>query len=240
MASANDTPKRLTNFNQRHRRAEPRQNRTVRVARSRQFPRRRRRRVSPRFRQGPKNTRWSCSFMADRPRPRPRLSVFSPQLLASHGYVVFRRTIAAATTIGNAYQRAIFNDAGDGPGRDVMAGIDALKKQGFIDETKIGVTGWSYGGYMTSWLIGHYSRLEGGPGRRARHRPVRRVQPLRRQRHRTLQLQWLAIGRRQPEGLPRAVADHLRVAHQDADADPARHRRRARHHLRSPMRFTTR
>jgi dipeptidyl aminopeptidase/acylaminoacyl peptidase len=48
-------------------------------------------------------------------------------------------------------------DAGDGPGRDVMSGIEALEKQGFIDETKIGVTGWSYGGYMTSWLIGHFS-----------------------------------------------------------------------------------
>src|SRR3984893_14291971 len=37
-----------------------------------------------------------------------------------------------------------------------MAGIEALKKLGFIDENKSGVTGWSYGGYMTSWLIGHY------------------------------------------------------------------------------------
>jgi dipeptidyl aminopeptidase/acylaminoacyl peptidase len=82
---------------------------------------------------------------------------FLPQLMAAHGYVVFSPNYRGSDNLGNAYQRAIFNDAGDGPGRDVMAGIDALKQQGFIDETKIGVTGWSYGGYMTSWLIGHYS-----------------------------------------------------------------------------------
>src|SRR5271169_1929138 len=37
-----------------------------------------------------------------------------------------------------------------------MAGIAALEKQGFIDESRIGVSGDSYGGFMTSWLIGHY------------------------------------------------------------------------------------
>lgn len=81
---------------------------------------------------------------------------FLSQLMASHGYVVFEPNYRGSDNLGNAYQRAIWNDAGDGPGRDVMAGIDAVRKLGFVDETKIGVTGWSYGGYMTSWLIGHY------------------------------------------------------------------------------------
>jgi len=81
---------------------------------------------------------------------------FLSQLMAAHGYVVFSPNYRGSDNLGNAYQRAIWNDAGDGPSRDVMAGIDALKKLGFIDENKIGVTGWSYGGYMTSWLIGHY------------------------------------------------------------------------------------
>jgi dipeptidyl aminopeptidase/acylaminoacyl peptidase len=70
--------------------------------------------------------------------------------------VVFSPNYRGSDNLGNAYQRAIWNDAGDGPGRDVIAGIDAVKKLGFVDESKIGVTGWSYGGYMTSWLIGHY------------------------------------------------------------------------------------
>jgi len=81
---------------------------------------------------------------------------FLSQLMATHGYVVFSPNYRGSDNLGNAYQRAIWNDAGDGPGRDVIAGIDALKKLGFVDANKIGVTGWSYGGYMTSWLIGHY------------------------------------------------------------------------------------
>src|SRR5712664_4140314 len=81
---------------------------------------------------------------------------FLSQLMATHGYVVFSPNYRGSDNLGNAYQRAIWNDAGDGPGRDVIAGIDALKKLGFIDANKIGVTGWSYGGYMTSCLIGHY------------------------------------------------------------------------------------
>ena len=81
---------------------------------------------------------------------------FLTQLMVAHEYVVFSPNYRGSDNLGNAYQRAIYNDAGDGPGRDVIAGIDALKKLGFIDANKIGVTGWSYGGYMTSWLIGHY------------------------------------------------------------------------------------
>ena len=79
-----------------------------------------------------------------------------PQLLAARGYVVFSPNYRGSDNLGNAYQRAIFNDAGDGPGRDVMAGLTALEQQGYIDATRIAVSGWSYGGYMTSWLIGHY------------------------------------------------------------------------------------
>lgn len=81
---------------------------------------------------------------------------FFRQLLASHGYVVFEPNYRGSDNLGNKYMRAITNDAGDGPGRDIMAGIAALEKQGFVDEMRIAVSGWSYGGYMTSWLIGHF------------------------------------------------------------------------------------
>ncbi len=156
MASANDTPKRLTNFNQA-------------IAALNQGK-------IERFEwQGPDNFHedgvvvYPPDFSRDKKYPlvlvihggptASSITAFSflSELLASHGYVVFSPNYRGSDNDGNAYQRAIFNDAGDGPGRDVMAGIDALEKQGFIDETKIGVTGWSYGGYMTSWLIGHYS-----------------------------------------------------------------------------------
>ena len=79
-----------------------------------------------------------------------------PQILAGRGYVVFSPNYRGSDNNGNAYQKAIVGDAGDGPGRDVIAGLEALKARGFVDAARIGVSGWSYGGYMTSWLIGHY------------------------------------------------------------------------------------
>lgn len=70
--------------------------------------------------------------------------------------VVFEPNYRGSENLGNDYRHAIWNDAGDGPGRDLIAGIEAVKKLGFVDESRIAVSGWSYGGYMTSWLIGHY------------------------------------------------------------------------------------
>jgi dipeptidyl aminopeptidase/acylaminoacyl peptidase len=82
-------------------------------------------------------------------------SAFS-QLLAARGWVVFSPNYRGSDNLGNAYWRGIFNDAGDGPGRDVMAGVAAVEKLGFVDQSRIGVSGWSYGGYMTSWMTAHY------------------------------------------------------------------------------------
>lgn len=86
------------------------------------------------------------------------LETFSSQaqLMAAKGWVVFQPNYRGSDQIGTVYQRAIINDAGAGPGRDVMAGVEALKQRGFVDTTRIAVSGWSYGGYMTSWLIGNY------------------------------------------------------------------------------------
>jgi dipeptidyl aminopeptidase/acylaminoacyl peptidase len=155
MASANDSPKRLTNFNH--------EISTLALGKTERFEWK-----------GPDNFQedgvlvFPPDFKKDKKYPLvliihggPQASTttqFSllPQLMAAQGFVVFEPNYRGSDNISNAYQRAIWNDAGDGPGRDVIAGIDALKKLGFIDESKIGVTGWSYGGYMTSWLIGHY------------------------------------------------------------------------------------
>jgi dipeptidyl aminopeptidase/acylaminoacyl peptidase len=78
------------------------------------------------------------------------------QLMAARGWVVFSPNYRGSDNLGNAYQRAIFNDAGAGPGRDVMSGLEEITKRGFVDRSRVGVSGWSYGGYMTSWLTGHY------------------------------------------------------------------------------------
>jgi dipeptidyl aminopeptidase/acylaminoacyl peptidase len=78
------------------------------------------------------------------------------QLLAAQEWIVFEPNYRGSDNLGNAFQAGIWNDAGKGPGRDVMAGVAALEKRGFIDTARMAVSGWSYGGYMTTWLLGNY------------------------------------------------------------------------------------
>jgi dipeptidyl aminopeptidase/acylaminoacyl peptidase len=80
----------------------------------------------------------------------------APQWLASHGWVVFEPNYRGSSNLGNDAQAAIWNDAGAGPGRDVMAGVDLLIQKGIADPAKMAVSGWSYGGYMATWLLGVY------------------------------------------------------------------------------------
>jgi dipeptidyl aminopeptidase/acylaminoacyl peptidase len=81
---------------------------------------------------------------------------FLPQLFAAQGWIVFQPNYRGSDNLGNRYELAIAGDSGAGPGRDVMAGLAALQSRGFVDKDRIVVGGWSYGGYMTSWMIGHY------------------------------------------------------------------------------------
>ncbi len=84
---------------------------------------------------------------------------FSPlsQLLAAAGFLVFQPNYRGSINLGDKYQHAIYQDTGEGPGKDVMAGLAAVENLGIVDKHRIGVTGWSYGGYMTTWLTGHYN-----------------------------------------------------------------------------------
>ncbi|MFN3754848.1 S9 family peptidase [Flavobacterium sp.] len=79
------------------------------------------------------------------------------QVFANEGYFVFEPNYRGSDNLGSEYKVAIVEDAGAGPGRDVMAGLDKLKATGMIDVDRIGVSGWSYGGFMTVWLAGHYT-----------------------------------------------------------------------------------
>jgi dipeptidyl aminopeptidase/acylaminoacyl peptidase len=79
-----------------------------------------------------------------------------PQIMAGLGMVVFEPNYRGSDNLGNTFQSAIRFDAGAGPGRDVMAGVAMLRAKPYIDKTRTAVTGWSYGGFMTSWLIGNY------------------------------------------------------------------------------------
>jgi dipeptidyl aminopeptidase/acylaminoacyl peptidase len=77
-------------------------------------------------------------------------------ILAAQGWLVFSPNYRGSSTQGKAFQSAVVNDAGDGPGRDVMSGVQVLKDRGIVDESRVAVSGWSYGGYMTAWLTAHY------------------------------------------------------------------------------------
>jgi dipeptidyl aminopeptidase/acylaminoacyl peptidase len=77
------------------------------------------------------------------------------QLLAARGYFVFRPNYRGSDNMGDAFLQAIVGDMASGPGKDNLAAVDALRKTGMIDESRIFVSGWSGGGLQTSWLVGH-------------------------------------------------------------------------------------
>lgn len=78
------------------------------------------------------------------------------ELLAAQGWLVFCPNYRGSDTAGDAYRRGIINDAAEGPGRDIMAGVAAVQALGIVDDSRMAVSGWSYGGLMTAWLTAHY------------------------------------------------------------------------------------
>jgi dipeptidyl aminopeptidase/acylaminoacyl peptidase len=83
---------------------------------------------------------WQCMVAAG-------MSVYACNPRGSQGY-------------GEEFCRANYRDWGDGPMRDVMGGVDALVADGLVDGDRLGVTGGSYGGYLTSWIVGHTDRFK--------------------------------------------------------------------------------
>ncbi|MDE2357398.1 MAG: S9 family peptidase [Alphaproteobacteria bacterium] len=79
-----------------------------------------------------------------------------PQVMAAKGYMVFEPNYRGSDNLDGAFFASIYKDAGQGPGEDVMAGVRMLQDKGLVDPARMAVTGWSYGGFMTVWLAGHY------------------------------------------------------------------------------------
>lgn len=82
------------------------------------------------------------------------------QLLASHGYVVLAPNPRGSQGQGIAFQEANYKDWGGGDFQDVMDGVDFLVKEKIADPAQLGIGGWSYGGFMTSWTITHTNRFK--------------------------------------------------------------------------------
>ena len=87
------------------------------------------------------------------------LLVWEFQVLAAAGMGVFSCNPRGSEGYGQAFNGANHRDWGDGPMRDVLAGVDALVADGLADPDRLGVTGGSYGGYLTNWIVAHDQRF---------------------------------------------------------------------------------
>ena len=79
---------------------------------------------------------------------------------ASRGYAVLRCNVRGSSGYGREFRYANYRDWGGGDYRDIMAGVDSLIERGVADPEKLGVMGWSYGGYMTSWIVTQTKRFK--------------------------------------------------------------------------------
>jgi dipeptidyl aminopeptidase/acylaminoacyl peptidase len=82
-----------------------------------------------------------------------------PQALAGAGHVVLMPNPRGSSGYGEAFQQACVRDWGGGDYEDLMAGVDAMVKRGIADPDRLYVTGYSYGGFMTTWVVGHTQRF---------------------------------------------------------------------------------
>jgi len=83
------------------------------------------------------------------------------QVYAAKGYAVLFTNPRGSTGYGQKFERGIVNEWGGKDYIDVMNGLDAgLKKYPWIDQDRMGVTGGSYGGFMTNWIVGHTNRFK--------------------------------------------------------------------------------
>lgn len=81
-------------------------------------------------------------------------SDFTVQLFAAQGYAVFQPNFRGSSGYGKKFLDADRLDLGGGDMRDILTGIDKLVKDGVVDSKRQFVYGTSYGGFMTTWLVG--------------------------------------------------------------------------------------
>ena len=87
---------------------------------------------------------------------------FDFQMLAGAGYAVLFINPQGSSGYGTEFATAIFADWGNRDYRDLMAGLDLIIEKGIADADRLGVSGISYGGYMSSWILGQTDRFKAG------------------------------------------------------------------------------
>jgi dipeptidyl aminopeptidase/acylaminoacyl peptidase len=81
-------------------------------------------------------------------------------LLARHGFAVLYPNVRGSTGYGEKFTQLNRGDWGGGDFKDVMAGVDDLIAKGIADPDRLGIAGWSYGGYMAEWAITQTTRFK--------------------------------------------------------------------------------
>jgi dipeptidyl aminopeptidase/acylaminoacyl peptidase len=92
-------------------------------------------------------------------RPAWPGTFFDPAVLAHEGYFVFFPNPRGSYGQGEAFTRANVKDFGHGDLRDILTGVDAVLKAAPVDPERLGIAGWSYGGYMTMWAVTQTGRF---------------------------------------------------------------------------------
>ncbi|MET3682276.1 dipeptidyl aminopeptidase/acylaminoacyl peptidase [Alkalibacillus flavidus] len=83
------------------------------------------------------------------------------QYFAAQGYAVLYVNPRGSHSYGQEFVNAVRGDYGNGDYKDIMAGVDyVLSQYPWIDDNRLGVTGGSYGGFMTNWIVGHTNRFK--------------------------------------------------------------------------------
>jgi len=86
--------------------------------------------------------------------------MFQAQILASNGFTVVYVNPRGSASYGFDFANMVYQDWGGADFRDIMLGLDHLIDNEIIDKDNLGVTGWSYGGYMTCWSITQTNRFK--------------------------------------------------------------------------------
>jgi dipeptidyl aminopeptidase/acylaminoacyl peptidase len=81
-------------------------------------------------------------------------------IFAARGYAVLRVNPRGSSGYGRSFRYANYKDWGGGDYRDIMSGVDHVIAMGVADPDRLGIMGWSYGGYMTSWVITQTKRFK--------------------------------------------------------------------------------
>jgi dipeptidyl aminopeptidase/acylaminoacyl peptidase len=82
------------------------------------------------------------------------------EMFAAHGYAVFQPNFRGTSGYGQKFIDADRFDFGGGDMRDILSGIDHLVKEKIVDRERQFVYGTSYGGFMTTWLVGHTNQFK--------------------------------------------------------------------------------